>query len=262
MNIADFITELYCTIDDALPDDAPQHPQAVLSLGELITIGVLQAMKNVGQRAFYHWLKDNYGDLFPQLPERSRLFRRLETQSCWIGRFLAEPTVLGVADSYGVELGHPVRAGRNLHQVGRKGKSNHRWIVGGKLCIVLNQLGQIVAWDCNTANVHDQRFLPLLANYDGEMIILADTGFHRAKGDPANVKICRRGQWNVRMIVETTFSMMTKVWNSKQMRHITWRGFEAHLSYLMAAFNILVNWNGLQPDANGHIHRSIAHFTL
>ena len=112
MNIADFITELYCTIDDALPDDAPQHPQAVLSLGELITIGVLQAMKNVGQRAFYHWLQDNYGDLFPQLPERSRLNRRLETQSCWVGRFLAEPTVLGVADSYGVELGHPVRSGR------------------------------------------------------------------------------------------------------------------------------------------------------
>ena len=126
MNIADFITELYCTIDDALPDDAPQHPQAVLSLGELITIGVLQAMKNVGQRAFYHWLQDNYGDLFPQLPERSRLNRRLETQSCWVGRFLAEPTglaeptVLGVADSYGVELGHPVRSGRDVHQVGRK----------------------------------------------------------------------------------------------------------------------------------------------
>ena len=93
------------------------------------------------------------------------------------------------------------------------------------------------------------------------MIILADTGFHRAKGDPDNVKICKRGQWNVRMIVETTFSMMTNVWNSKRMRHLTWRGFEAHLSYLMIAFNILVNWNGLEPDAKGHIHRSIAHFT-
>lgn len=85
------------------------------------------------------------------------------------------------------------------------------------------------------------------------MIVLADTGFHRAKslplartgGDPANVKICRRGQWNVRMIVETTFSMITAVWGSKQMRHITWRGFEAHLSYLMAAFNLLAQWSGV-----------------
>ena len=146
--------------------------------------------------------------------------------------------------------------------MGKKGKSNHRWILGGKLCIVLNQLGLVVDWDCATANVHDQRFLPLLANYDGAMIVLTDTGFHRAKGDPANVKICKRGQWNVRMIVETTFAMMTAVWGSKEMRHNTWKGFEAHLSYLMAAFNILTQWNGLEPDENGRIHRSIAHFTL
>ena len=92
------------------------------------------------------------------------------------------------------------------------------------------------------------------------MIILTDTGFHRAKGDPGNVKLCRRGQWNVRMIVATTFSMMTTVWGSKEMRHNTWRGFEAHLSYLMAAFNILVQWDGLEPDENGRIHRSIAQF--
>ena len=46
MNIADFITELYCKIDDALPD-VPRHPQAILSISELVTIGVLHAMKNV-----------------------------------------------------------------------------------------------------------------------------------------------------------------------------------------------------------------------
>ena len=64
------------------------------------------------------------------------------------------------------------------------------------------------------------------------------------------------------MIVETTFSIMTTVWGSKTMRHNTWSGFEAHLGYLMAAFNLLVNWNGLEPDENGRIHRSIANFTL
>ena len=133
MNIRHFITELYCTIDDTLPQ-LPQHSQALLSLGEVITIGVLYAIKGVSRRAFYQWLKDNYGDLFPQLPERTRLFRRLQAQSGWTGCFLAQPSILGVADSYGIELGHPVRAGRNLHQTGKKGKSNHRWIVGGKLC--------------------------------------------------------------------------------------------------------------------------------
>ena len=261
MNITDFITELYCKIDDALPH-FPHHPQAVLSLSEVVAIGVLHAMKNVSRRAFYHWLKDNYGHLFPRLPHRTRLFRRIETQAGWTGYFLAQPTVLGVADSYGIELRHPIREGRRERQIGKKGISNHRWIVGGKLCIVLNRWGLITDWDCATANVHDQTFLPLLGNYDGQMIVLADTGFQRAKGVPANVKLCRRGEWNVRMMVETTFAMITTVWGSKVMRHRTWAGFEAHLSYVVAAFNILAQWDGMQPDEKGHTHRSIAHCTL
>ena len=261
MNIADFITELFCQIDDALPDIA-HHSQAILSLSELVTIGVLQAMKNVSQRAFYHWLRDNYGHLFPNLPHRTRLNRRLRAQQHWTGYFLAQPTVLGVADSYGIELRHPVREGRRPGQIGQKGKSNHRWIVGGKLCVVLNKLGLVADWDCANGNVHDQTFHPLLAHYDGQMIILADTGFHRAKGDPANVKICRRGQWNARMIVETVFSMMSVVWHTKEMRHRVWDGFEAHLAYTVAAFNILAQWNGLQPDHLGRVRLSIARFTL
>ena len=94
------------------------------------------------------------------------------------------------------------------------------------------------------------------------MIILADAGFHRAKGDPANVKICRRGQWNARIIVETVFSMMSVVWHTKKMRHRVWDGFEAHLAYTVAAFNILAQWNGLQSDDQGRIHFSVAQFTL
>jgi hypothetical protein len=71
---------------------------------------------------------------------------------------MAAPTVLGVADSYGIELIHPMREGRSPAQIGKKGKSNHRWIVGGKLCFILNQWGLICAWDCATANVHDTHF--------------------------------------------------------------------------------------------------------
>ena len=51
MNIADFITELYCKIDDD-PPDVLRHSQAILSVSELITIGVLHAIKNVKQRPY------------------------------------------------------------------------------------------------------------------------------------------------------------------------------------------------------------------
>jgi hypothetical protein len=71
---------------------------------------------------------------------------------------LATPTVLGVIDTCGIELIHPIREGRSPQQIGRKGLSNHRWIVRGKLGLVLNQYGTVVAWDCATANVADTTF--------------------------------------------------------------------------------------------------------
>ena len=116
--------------------------------------------------------------------------------------------------------------------------------MGGKLCAVLNKFGLVCDWDCATANVHDRTFQPLLRQYDGRMIVLADWGFHRAAGDPANVMICRRGQWNVRMKVETVFSMMSVKWSFKEQRHRAWAGFEAHLAYAVAGFNILAQWDG------------------
>jgi hypothetical protein len=43
------------------------------------------------------------------------------------------------------------------------------------------------------------------------MIILRDTAFHAAEGDPANLKLCQRGEWQDRMLVETVLSMLTGV---------------------------------------------------
>jgi len=157
MTTIDFIIELFCRVDDAL-QNTMKHPQANLYPSELVTIGILFAIKGVGNRAFYRWLDRDYRQLFPQLPERTRLFRALKTHAAWTDAFLAQPTVLGIADSYGIELIHPIREGRSVAQIGKKGLSNHRWIVGGKLCCVLNQWGLVVDWDCSTANVHDTTF--------------------------------------------------------------------------------------------------------
>jgi hypothetical protein len=51
-----------------------------------------------------------------------------------------------VVDSYGIELLHPIREGRSPAQLGRKGKSNHRWIIGGKLCLLVTQFGLVAGW--------------------------------------------------------------------------------------------------------------------
>lgn len=118
-------------------------------------MGVLHTLKGVGNRAFYRGLSRDYHPLFPQLPERTRLFRSFVTHLWWTGRFLAQPTLLGVIDRYGIELIHPIREGRSPRQIGCKGLSNHRWIVSYKLCLWVNHLGGLVGWLRAPAPVHD-----------------------------------------------------------------------------------------------------------
>lgn len=256
-----FIIELFCRIDDKMKD-VPKHSQSNLYPSEIVTLGILFALKGVGSSAFYRWLKGDCLYLFPKLPERTRLFRLFATHQNWTELFLADPTILGVADSYGIELLHPIREGRTDKQIGKKGKSNHRWIVGGKLCFVLNKFGFIVDWDCDTANVCDNIFQPLIAQFTNKMIVLTDTAFHSKDGDPENMKICSRGTWNVRMVVETVLSMLTNVCHFKKVAHRVWKYFRARLAFTMATFNILTQWYGLTVDENGFVPLSIAEFSL
>ena len=261
MSTQDFVIELFCRVDDRMRE-VPKHAQASLYPSEIVTLGLLFAIKGVGTRAYYRWVRRDCSSLFPHLPERTRLFRLLATHRDWADRFLADPTVMGIADSYGIELVHPIREGRSEAQIGKKGKSNYRWIVGGKLCFVLNQKGQVVNWDAATANVHDATFHPLIERLIDESVVLTDSGFHSKDGDPANMKICKRGTWNVRMVVETVLSMLTVVCHFKHLSHRVWPCLRARLAWTMAAYNVLVGWHGLRPDEHGRLHLSIAEFSL
>src|ERR687888_508136 len=140
MMTVEFITALFYEVDEQI-GAIPKHPEAHLWPSEVVTLGLLHALKGVGNRAFYRWLTRDYRPLFPRLPERTRLFRLFTTHQAWTQGFLASPTVLGVIDTYGIELIHPIREGRSPQQIGRKGLSHHRWIVGGKRCLVVNPYG-------------------------------------------------------------------------------------------------------------------------
>jgi hypothetical protein len=257
----DFITALFCQVDDHLLG-VPKHPEAHLWPSEVGTLGLLHALKGGGNRAFYRWLTRDYRTLFPRLPERTRLFRLFTTHQDWTRTFLAAPTMLGVIDTYGIERIHPMREGRNPQQIGRKGLSNHRWIVGGKLCLLLHQYGLVVGWDCATANVADNTFQGLIRQFEERMLVLSDTAFHAAEGAPTNLKLCERGAWEDRMLVETVLSMLTLVCHFKKVMHRGWAYFQARLAFTMAAFNVLVQWHGLQPTASGFVPLSIAEFSL
>lgn len=262
MSAVDFITTLFCRVDDELRN-VYKHKQGKLHPSEIVTLAMMFSLKGVGSRAFYRWLVANHADLFPNLPTRTRLFRAFHVYRADAEEFLAPASLIGVVDTYGVELLHPRREGRSDQQIGKKGVSNHRWIVGGKLCLLLNHLGQVVDWDCDTANVYDgSAFQRIVNKFRDEMVIFSDTGFEKVDWHPTNLRICQRGTWNVRMVVETVLSMLTRICNFKHMSHRSWLYFETHLCYTLALFNLLVELYGLTPDDNGFVHLSIVDFDI
>ncbi len=125
-------------------------------------------------------------------------------------RFLAEPSLLGEADTFGIELLHPWREGRRDNRLGAKGLSNHRWIIGAKIVVVLNPVELVCGWDCNQANVSDTEFRPLIAQFADERVVLTDSAFHGRWGDPANMKACRCGQWNTRILLDADQSLSSQ----------------------------------------------------
>ncbi len=78
----DFTIELFCRVDDKM-QDAQKHPQAKLYPSEVVTLALLFALKGVGNRPFYRWVKRNLLHLFPNLPHRTRLFRLFNSHRHW-----------------------------------------------------------------------------------------------------------------------------------------------------------------------------------
>jgi hypothetical protein len=86
----DFIIELFCRVDDQM-QEVVKHPLAHLYPSEIVTLGLVFALKGVGCRAFYRWMARNLRGLFPGLPERTRFFRLLNSIICGSRAFLSHP---------------------------------------------------------------------------------------------------------------------------------------------------------------------------
>jgi hypothetical protein len=261
---ADFVIELFCRVDAAMLD-VRKHPLASLWPSEVVALGILFALKGRGERAFYRWVRRReLLALFPKLPDRTRLFRLFAEHHDWAARFLADPTFFGVADTFGIELLQTRRLGRSPRQIAARGRCAGRWIAGVKFGLVVNHDGRVCAWDVATANVYDaDGFAHLVAAYDGRMIVLVDSNFHKSPihrrnppdPDPPNQKLCPRGVWNQRRLIETTLSMLAGVCSLKRLGERAWPYLRAHLAFAAAAFNLLTTWDGAP-------RLSIARFSL
>jgi hypothetical protein len=81
------------------------------------------------------------------------------------------------------------------------------------------RVGRELAWDWATAHVADTTLQGLIRQCDAQMIILSDSAFHTAEGDPANLKLGRRREGEDRILVETVLSMLTLVCHVTKVMH-------------------------------------------
>ncbi len=146
-------------------------------------------------------------------------------------------------DTFGIELIHPRREGRSEQQIGRKGKSNGRWIVGIKVAFLINQQGEITDWCWDGANEHDNTFRDVVLQYEGETITFSDLGFRKQGSPNRNFRYGNKGEWTDRYLIETVLSWMTEKFHAKKMYHRGEEYITARLASLAAAFNILLKMN-------------------
>jgi len=94
------------------------------------------------------------------------------------------------------------------------------------------------------------------------MIVLSNTDFHTAAGDPRNLQLCPRGEWQGRMLVETVLAMLTLVCHCTKVMPRGRAYVQARLACTMAAFNVLVQWHNFQPNASGFVPLSMVASSL
>ena len=97
-----FITALFYEVDEQLRA-IPKHPEAHLWPSEVGTLGLLHALKGVGNRAFYRWLTRDYRRAVPHASPSGRgsfvSSRRITTGrgSSWpLRRCSASSTPIGI----------------------------------------------------------------------------------------------------------------------------------------------------------------------
>ncbi|KAB8144316.1 transposase [Chloroflexia bacterium SDU3-3] len=235
----EIIIRLFCMVDDTI-GPVEKRSDAKLHDSEIVTIALVFSLRGGLYRRFYRWLNHNYRFLFPNLPSLSRLLRVFKRCAQYTDAFLAEATFFTVADTYGIERCHPRREGRSAQQVGKKGLSNGRWMIGVKLGWLINNAGKVVTWQWDTANVSDREFRDMALAYNGQTITLCDGGFRQHAAVHENMLFWAKGTWNERFMIETNFSWACLSFTIKKIYHRKSRYIDARLGYVTALINCLL----------------------
>lgn len=211
---------------------------------------ILVAYHYSGYKCFEYYYRElilgRYADYFPEAPLYESFLSYIPKAAdliyLWLlySATIAQRTGLYFIDSKKLQVCHLRREKSNkvFTGVARKGKTSTGWFFGLKIHLIINNLGQIVAFDLTPGNVADnnqQLLMKLLQNLDGTCVgdkgyitklfdFFYENGLHlitkpkkNMKQTPVDLKF--NALVNKRAVVESVFDILSSVCDIEHSRH-------------------------------------------
>lgn len=177
------LTTLFCSIDDFWKQfrlDWEQHlislgktrrgPEPELSVSEMMTIAILFHQSNYRTfKHFYGYICMHFRSYFPKLISYNRFVHTMKTLFIPLFAYLLHHsgTVTGIAfiDSTSIAVCHNKRIRRNrvFKNLAKRGKTTSGWFYGFKLHLIINDKGEILAFQLTQGNVSDVSMVETLS---------------------------------------------------------------------------------------------------
>lgn len=177
------LTELYCSVDDfwkSFKEEWDKHliktrtskrgPEPELTMSEMMTIVILFHQSNYRTfKYFYFYVCDYLGKEFPRLISYSRFVYLMKNLFIPLFAYLLQRrgAITGIAfiDSTSLEVCHPKRIQRNkvFKGLAKRGKTSSKWFFGFKLHLLINEKGEILAFQLTPGNVSDVSVVEILS---------------------------------------------------------------------------------------------------
>lgn len=177
------LTTLFCSIDDFMKEFSHEWSKNLISLGhhkrgpaccmsdaELMTIVILFHQSNY--RTFKHFYKEHVtktlSNEFPHLLSYSRFVFLMKGLFIPLFAFLHHHrgVVTGISyiDSTKIQVCHNKRISRNkvFSKLAKTGKTTAGWFFGFKLHLIVNDRGEIIAFQLSQGNIADVSMLEIL----------------------------------------------------------------------------------------------------
>ena len=178
------LVELFCSIDDfwkIFKSEWDSHlidhkrfkrgPKAEMTISEMMTIVVLFHQSDYRTfKYFYMYVQQNLYREFPRLISYSRFVRLMKTLFIPLFSYLVhikgKITGISFVDSTSIRVCHNKRISRNkvFKGLAKRGKTTAGWFYGFKLHLIINDKGEIIAFQLTPGNVSDVTMLEILSS--------------------------------------------------------------------------------------------------